>query len=26
MVSFEGTCRIWSEHAIIKSIKKITKS
>ncbi|MGD1834867.1 MAG: hydrogenase formation protein HypD [Nitrososphaeraceae archaeon] len=25
MVSFEGTCRIWSEHTIIKSIKKITK-
>ena len=25
MVSFEGTCRIWSEHAIIKSIKKIQK-
>ncbi len=25
MVSLEGTCRIWAEHSIISSIKKIKK-
>ncbi len=25
MVSLEGTCRIWAEHSIISSIKKIQK-
>jgi len=24
MISLEGTCRIWAEHNLIKSIKKLS--